>query len=100
MPEKWPSPVSSSLGIEPSTTSTNGSSSPRSAWYQASMNSAPTSYASTGLCTTTRGMPGITPWTMSSRLGLVAEVMATESPSQDNPVVIHMTCAVTASVAC
>src|SRR5581483_8983543 len=34
---------------------------------------------------------------MSSRLGLVAEVMATESPSQLNPVVIHRTCAVTAS---
>ena len=43
MPEKWPSPVSSSLGIEPSTTSTNGSSLPSSAWYQASMNSSPTS---------------------------------------------------------
>ena len=35
---------------------------------------------------------------MSSRLGLVAEVMATESPSQLRPVVIHSTCAVTASV--
>ncbi len=88
-----------SLGIEPSSTSTNGSSSPRSASYQASMNSSPFSKASTGLCTTTRGMPGITPWTMSSRLGLVAEVMATESPSQLSPVVIQMTWAVTASVA-
>src|SRR2546421_9877053 len=35
---------------------------------------------------------------MSSRLGLVAEVMATESPSQLRPVVIHRTCAVTSSV--
>src|SRR5581483_9816654 len=43
-------------------------------------------------------MPGIAWRMMSSRLGLVAEVMATESPSQLNPVVIHRTCAVTASV--
>ena len=35
---------------------------------------------------------------MSSRLGLVAEVIATESPSQLRPVVIHRTWAVTASV--
>ena len=35
---------------------------------------------------------------MSSRLGFVAEVIATESPSQLRPVVIHRTCAVTASV--
>ena len=37
---------------------------------------------------------------MSSRLGFVAEVIATESPSQQSPVVIQMTCAVTGSVAC
>jgi len=43
-----------------------------------SMKSAPFSYASTGLCTTTRGIPGMIPRTMSSRLGFVAEVMATE----------------------
>ena len=42
-PVQWPSPLIFSLGIEPSTTSTNGSSSPRSAMYQASMNSSPTS---------------------------------------------------------
>src|SRR5580698_1326029 len=36
--------------------------------------------------------------TMSSRLGFVAEVIATESPSQLRPVVIHRTWAVTASV--
>src|SRR5579884_2506533 len=35
---------------------------------------------------------------MSSRLGLVAEVIATESPSQLRPVVIQRMCAVTASV--
>src|ERR1700761_5113435 len=43
-------------------------------------------------------MPGIACRMMSSRLGLVAEVIATESPSQLRPVVIHSTCAVTASV--
>ena len=71
--------------------STNGSSLPCSASYQACMYSWPTSYASTWLWMTTRGMPGMTPWMMSSRLGLVAEVMATESPSQESPVVIHST---------
>src|SRR5690242_56201 len=45
-------------------------------------------------------MPGIACRMMSSRLGLVADVMATESPSQLRPVVIHRTCAVTASVFC
>src|SRR5690242_10435810 len=44
-------------------------------------------------------MPGIAPVMMSSRLGLVAEVMATESPSHERPMVIHRTWAVTASVA-
>ena len=63
------------------------------------MNSAPFSYASTGVWTTTRGMPGMTPRMMSSSDGFVAEVMATESPSQPRPAVIQMTCAVTASVA-
>ena len=38
---KWPSPESSSLGIEPSTQSTNGSSSPRSAFHHHSMKSGP-----------------------------------------------------------
>src|ERR1700742_3193625 len=52
----------------------------------------------TWLCTTTLGMPGIAWVRMSSRLGFVAEVIATESPSQLSPVVIHRTCAVTASV--
>src|SRR3954454_8695286 len=53
----------------------------------------------TWLWITTLGSPGIAPVMMSSRLGLVAEVMATESPSHDRPTVIHSTCAVTASVA-
>src|SRR4051794_24421913 len=52
----------------------------------------------TWLWITTFGIPGMAWWMMSSRLGLVAEVMATESPSQLRPVVIHSTCAVTASV--
>src|ERR1700730_17182279 len=47
---------------------------------------------------TTCGIPGMACRMMSSRLGLVAEVMATESPSQLKPVVIHSTWAVTASV--
>ena len=63
------------------------------------MYSSPVSKAITWLWMTTRGMPGMTPWMMSSRLGLVAEVMATESPSQESPTVTHRTCAVTASVA-
>src|SRR3954468_4662844 len=52
----------------------------------------------TWLWTTTLGIPGIASWMMSSRLGFVADVMATESPSQLRPVVIHSTCAVIASV--
>ena len=63
------------------------------------MNSAPFSNASTGLWTITLGMPGIAWVMMSSRLGLTAEVIATESPSQDSPVVIQITWASTASVA-
>ena len=55
------------------------------------MNSLPCSKASTGLWTTTCGMPGIAPVMMSSSEGLVAEVMPTESPSQESPVVIQIT---------
>ena len=55
------------------------------------MYSSPVANASTWLCSTTLGSPGITPPTMSSRLGLVAEVIATESPSHDRPVVIQRT---------
>src|ERR1051326_5413756 len=82
----------SSFGTDPSTTSTNGSSSPRSAAYQWRMNSLPVSWASTGLCRCTRGMPGIAPSTTSSRLGCIAAVTATVSPSQPSPAVIHSTC--------
>ena len=63
------------------------------------MYSSPVSKAITWLWITTRGIPGITPWMMSSRLGLVAEVIATESPSHESPIVTHRTWAVTASVA-
>ena len=87
-----------SFGTEPSRISTNGSSLPASASYHACMNSSPCSTASTVLCTTTRGMPGIAPVMMSSRLGFVAPVIATLSPSQLRPVVSQMTWAVIASV--
>ena len=80
-----------SLPSEPSITSTNGSSLPSSASNHAWANSSPTSYAITWLCTTMRGIPGIAWVMMSSRLGLVADVMATESPSQERPVVTHRT---------
>ena len=96
---QWPSPERFSFGIEPSTTRTNGSSSPRSACHHASMNSAPFSKASTGLWTITFGIPGIDWVMMSSRLGLTAEVIATESPSHERPLVIQRTWASTASVA-
>ena len=49
--------------------------------------------------TITFGIPGIDWVMMSSRLGFTAEVIATESPSHESPVVIQMTCASTASVA-
>ena len=42
-PDQWPSPLICSLPIEPSMISTNGSSLPSSASYQAWMNSWPTS---------------------------------------------------------
>src|SRR3954463_15443802 len=100
IPAQWPSPLIFSFGIEPSTMRTNGSSLPASASYQACMDSAPTSYARTGVCATTFGMPGIAPVMMSSRLGLTADVMETESPSQLRPDVIQMTWAVMPSVSC
>src|SRR5215471_10473306 len=46
------------------------------------------------------GIPGITPRIRSSSDGLVADVIATESPSQESPVVIHTTWAVIASFSC
>ncbi len=97
-PDQWPSPLISSFAIDPSTTSTNGSRRPSSASYHARMKSSPVSIASIGLCRTTRGMPGITPVIRSSMLGLVAEVIATDSPSQPRPLVIHRTWIVSSSV--
>src|ERR1700688_3979837 len=81
-----------SLGMEPSTTSTKGSSLPSSAKYQYFMKSSPTSYASTGLCKCTFGSPGIAPNKTSSMLGWVAAVIETESPSQPRPAVIQRMC--------
>ena len=79
-----------SLGIDPSTTSTNGSSSPRSALCHHSMKlsapcSGPHSKSISGQCTAIFGSPGSAPSTISSMLGWVAAVRATESPSQLSP---------------
>src|ERR1700728_3985975 len=76
--------------MDPSTTNTNGSSFPSSAWYQYFMKSSPTSYARTGLCRCTLGSPGIAPNRTSSMLGWVAAVTETESPSQPRPAVIQI----------
>ena len=86
-----------SFGIEPSTTSTNGSSSPRSALCHHSMKlsapcSGPHSKSISGQCTATLGSPGSAPSTISSMLGWVAAVSATESPSQLSPPFIQRMC--------
>ena len=96
-PVQCPSPLRRSSPIAPSTTSTNGSSRSSSASYQACRNSAPFSKASTGLCRTTRGLSGMTPLSRSSRLGEVALVIATDSPSQPRPAVIQSTWIVSGS---
>ncbi len=93
-PHQYPSGLIFSLGIEPSTTSTNGSSSPRSAWKKYSMKSlllptGPLSKSISGQCTATFGSPGSAPSAISSMLGWVAAVRATESPSQLSPALIH-----------
>ena len=82
--------------MEPSTTSTNGSSSPRSALKNHSMKSlvlptGPLSKSISGQCTATFGSPGNALSAISSMLGWVAAVRATESPSQLNPALIHRT---------
>src|SRR5690606_4695758 len=77
-----PSPLIFSLGIDPSTTSTNGSSSPAAALWNAAMKSPPVSLASTLLCRCTLGSPGTRPSSTSSRLGSPAAVTETVSPSQ------------------
>src|SRR4051795_9920864 len=73
-----------SLGIEPSTTSTNGaSSSPRAACRKGARNSSPPRVGeSTLLWRWTFGMPGIAPSRTSSMPGCPAAVTDTESPSQ------------------
>src|SRR3984957_950629 len=96
-PHQYPSFLSASLGIEPSTTSTNGSSSPRSAFQNHSRKSSappagPHSKSIRGQCTATFGSPGSAPSAISSILGWVAAVSATESPSQLRPALIHRTC--------
>src|SRR5580700_3057571 len=86
---QYPSFLIFSLGIEPSTTNTKGLSLPSAARYQNFMNSSPFSYARTGLCKWTFGRPGIAPNITSSKLGCVAAVIETESPSQPRPAVIQ-----------
>ena len=85
-----------SLGIDPSTTRTNGSSSPRSALKNHSMKSSapptgPHSKSISGQCTAILGSPGSAPRAISSMLGWVAAVSATESPSQLSPALIQRT---------
>src|ERR1700742_4108170 len=82
--------------MEPSTTNTNGSSSPRSPLKNHSRKSSapplgPHSKSIRGQCTAIFGSPGSAPSAISSTLGWVAAVNATESPSQLNPALIHRT---------
>src|SRR3984957_5898211 len=95
-PHQYPSFLIASLGIDPSTTSTNGSSSPRSALKNHSRKSSappvgPHSKSISGQCTAIFGRPGSAPSAISSILGWVAAVSATESPSQLSPALIHRT---------
>src|SRR4051794_13344389 len=73
-----------SFGIEPSMTSTNGSSaSPRAAARNGVRNSSPPSVGlRTLLCRLTFGIPGMAPSRTSSMPGCPAAVIETESPSQ------------------
>ena len=80
--------------MEPSTTSTNGSISPRSPLKNHSMNvseppTGPHSKSMSGQWTAIFGRPGSTPSTISSMLGCMAAVNATESPSQLRPALIQ-----------
>ena len=91
--------------MDPSTTRTNGSSSPRSALCHHSMKvsapcSGPHSKSISGQCTATLGSPGRAPSTISSMLGWVAAVSATESPSQPSPPFIQRMCTTGSSSAC
>ena len=99
-PHQYPSDLIDSLGIEPSMTRTKGpSSSPRSALKNQSMNdweppTGPDSKSISGQCTATVGSPGSAPSAISSMLGWVAAVRATESPSHDSPAFIQRMCTV------
>ena len=95
-PHQYPSCLIASLGIDPSTTSTKGSSSPRSALKNHSMKSSapptgPHSKSMSGQWTAILGSPGRAPRAISSMLGWVAAVSATESPSQLSPALIQRT---------
>src|SRR5271156_2637459 len=95
-PHQYPSFLMASLGIDPSTTRTNGSSSPRSALKNHSRKSSapptgPHSKSMSGQWTAILGSPGRAPSAISSMLGCVAAVSATESPSQLSPALIHKT---------
>src|SRR5687767_11847583 len=59
----------------------------------------PWSKSISGQCTAIFGRPGSAPSAISSMLGCVAAVRATESPSQLNPPLIHKTWMRGASVA-
>src|SRR3954447_7287494 len=95
-PDQYPSSLIFSLGMDPSTTRTNGSKSPRSALKNHSRKSSappvgPHSKSINGQCTATWGSPGNAPSAISSTLGWVAAVNATESPSQLRPALIQRT---------
>ena len=95
-PHQYPSSWSFSFGMDPSTTRTNGSSSPRSALKNHARKSSappvgPHSKSMRGQWTAILGRPGSAPSAISSMLGCVAAVSATESPSQLKPALIHRT---------
>src|SRR5690606_20072392 len=87
---QYPSPLIFSLGIEPSTTTTNGSTSPRTAARNGARKSSPPCDGdSTLLCRFTFGSPGMSPLTTSSIDGCADAVIDTVSPSQLMPSEIH-----------
>src|SRR3954463_11328602 len=103
-PDQYPSSLIFSLGMDPSTTRTNSSSSPRSALKNHSRKSSappfgPHSKSISGQWTATLGRPGSAPSAISSMLDWVAAVRATESPSQLRPALIHRTWIRTSSAA-
>ncbi len=83
-----------SFGIDPSTTSTNGSSSPRSALKNHSKKSSARPWGRTrsrsgASAPRSWGGRGSAPSAISSMVGCVAAVSATESPSQLRPALIQ-----------